>query len=288
MNGLRKDRFDIFPEARSLYSASVLLPAFRLSPSGFNGMKNFHCARVFRRLYLLVTFAPHPTSRKASGGVTFLRGYSVLPEPAIKRARAYIDGQNLFHAAKEAFGYSYPNYDIKELVSNICQNMGWHLDKIQFYTGIPDSADNAFWNHFWTLKLMVMGKQGIKVFSRSLRYRNETVKLPDGSDHTFLVGQEKGVDIRIALDIVRAVRLNECDVAIVFSQDQDLSEVADEVRIVAGEHGRWVKIASAFPFSPTTRNKRGINNTDWIRIDRVTYDACIDPHDYRPKKSATP
>jgi len=50
------------------------------------------------------------------------------------------------------------------------------------------------------------------------------------------------------------------------------------------EHGRWVKIASAFPFSPTTHNKRGVNSTDWIRIDRATYDACLDPHDYRPKK----
>jgi hypothetical protein len=126
------------------------------------------------------------------------------------------------------------------------------------------------------------------VFSRPLRYRNETIQLPDGTTHTFLVGQEKGVDIRIALDIVRAIRLNECDVALVFSQDQDLSEVADEIRTIAKEHGRWVKIASAFPFSPTTHNKRGINSTDWIRIDKATYDVCLDPHDYRLKKGTTP
>jgi uncharacterized LabA/DUF88 family protein len=208
----------------------------------------------------------------------------MIAEPPVKRTLAYIDGQNLFHGAKESFGHSYPNYDIKALVTKICQTRAWQLDGIHFYTGIPDATDNAFWNHFWTVKLAVMGKQGIKVFSRPLRYRNETIKLPDGTTHTFLVGQEKGVDIRIALDIVRAVRLNECDVALVFSQDQDLSEVADEVRTIAKEHGRWVKIASAFPFSPTTHNKRGVNSTDWIRIDRATYDACLDPHDYRPKK----
>jgi uncharacterized LabA/DUF88 family protein len=205
-------------------------------------------------------------------------------EPRVKRTRAYVDGQNLFHGAKEAFGYTYPNYDIKALVARICLEKGWQLDGIHFYTGIPDITDNAFWNHFWSVKLAVMGKQGIKVFSRSLRYRNETVRLPDGTNHTFLVGQEKGVDIRIALDIVRAVRLNECDVALVFSQDQDLSEVADEIRTIAREHDRWVRIASAFPFSPTTLNKRGVNSTDWIRIDRATYDACLDPHDYRLKK----
>lgn len=26
-----------------------------------------------------------------------------------------MDGQNLYHAAREAFGYNYPNYDIKAL-----------------------------------------------------------------------------------------------------------------------------------------------------------------------------
>ncbi|MCK4392611.1 hypothetical protein KAX17_06860 [Candidatus Bipolaricaulota bacterium] len=31
-------------------------------------------------------------------------------------------------------------------------------------------------------------------------------------------------------------------------------------------------------------NPRGINKTDWIRIDRAIYDACLDPHDYRKRK----
>lgn len=32
-------------------------------------------------------------------------------EPPVKRAIAFFDGQNLFYAAKYAFGYSWPNYD---------------------------------------------------------------------------------------------------------------------------------------------------------------------------------
>ena len=43
----------------------------------------------------------------------------------------------------------------------------------------------------------------------------------------------------------------------IFSQDQDLSEAADEVRLIAREQGRWIKLASAFPFSPTARNTPG-------------------------------
>lgn len=33
-----------------------------------------------------------------------------IVEPQVKRTIAFFDGQNLFHAAKEAFGYPYPNY----------------------------------------------------------------------------------------------------------------------------------------------------------------------------------
>lgn len=207
----------------------------------------------------------------------------MVDEPSTKRAKVYIDGQNLFHGIREAFGYTYPNYDVLRLSSLICERHGWRLLQTHFYTGIPDPSDNPFWHHFWTAKLASMGRLGIKVFSRPLRYRNQTVKLPDGSTHSFLVGQEKGVDIRIALDIVHAMRLGECDVILVFSQDQDLSEVADEIRIIAREQDRWIKIASAFPDSPTQRNRRGVNKTDWIRIDRATYDACLDPNDYRPR-----
>jgi uncharacterized LabA/DUF88 family protein len=205
-------------------------------------------------------------------------------EPATKRAVAFIDGQNLFHAVKIAFGYTHPNYDVAALTAKICKQHGWQLTEIRFYTGIPDASDNFFWNHFWTAKLAQMGRDKVTVFSRPLRYRNHTVRLPDGKTHTFLVGEEKGIDVRIAIDVIRLAHRNQYDVAIVFSQDQDLSEVADEIRVIAKEQDRWIKIACVFPFSPTTRNKRGINGTDWIKMDRATYDGCLDPRDYRPKK----
>ena len=73
-----------------------------------------------------------------------------------------------------------------------------------------------------------------------------------------------------------------------FSQDQDLSEVADEIRVISAEQNRWIKMASAYPKSPTTANQRGINSTDWIAIDRKMYDTCIDPKDYRPPRRSPP
>lgn len=208
----------------------------------------------------------------------------MAPEPVVKRAIAFIDGQNLFRSAKEAFGYTFPNFDPHALALSICTAQGWSLTETRFYTGVPDATDDAFWNHFWTAKLAQMGRQRVHVYSRPLRYRNKSFTLPDGSSHTLLVGEEKGIDVRIAIDVISLAHRNAYDVALVFSQDQDLSEVADEIRVIGREQDRWMKMASAFPSSPTSRNRRGINKTDWIKIDRAIYDPCIDTRDYRPKR----
>ena len=202
-------------------------------------------------------------------------------EPTQKRAAVFVDGQNLYHAAREAFAYTYPNYDVTALAAAVCGRQGWNTREVRFYTGVPSVEDNAFWNHFWIAKMAAMGRQGVTVFSRPLRYRYRRVRLPDGMEHTFLSGEEKGIDVRIAIDVIRMAHRQECDVAVIFSQDQDLSEVAKELRVLAREQNRWIKVASAFPGGITARNRRGIEETDWLPIDKTTYDTCLDPRDYR-------
>ena len=204
-------------------------------------------------------------------------------EPASKHAVVFIDGQNLFHSAREAFGFTHPNFDVLALAHWACNSHAWDLIQVRFYTGIPDLSDNAFWHRFWSAKLLAMSRQGVYVFRRALRYRNKTVRLPNGTTHTFLAGEEKGVDVRIAIDLISMAHRGEYDVAVVFSQDQDLSEVCAEVRSISAAQDRWLKIACAFPISPTSRNRRGIANSDWIPIGRDTYEKCLDPRDYRPK-----
>jgi uncharacterized LabA/DUF88 family protein len=154
----------------------------------------------------------------------------------------------------------------------------------RFYTGVPEVTDDAFWHDFWMAKLAQMGRQGIHVYKRFLKYRVQTVLTTDGNEQTIRVGQEKGIDMRIGLDVVRLAYHNAYDVALLFSQDQDLSEVADEIRLIAREQRRFIKIASAFPASSAYPNTRGINKTDWVRIDQATYTACVDSRDYRPKR----
>ncbi len=82
--------------------------------------------------------------------------------------------------------------------------------------------------------------------------------------------------------MIRLGYRRQYDVALIFSQDQDLSEAADEIRLVAREQNRWIKVASAYPAGGY--NRRGIEHTDWIAIDRAAYDACLDPRDYRPRR----
>src|SRR3546814_9332834 len=90
----------------------------------------------------------------------------------------------------------------------------------RFYTGVPDAADKPFWNHFWNAKAAQMGREGVYVFTRPLRYRNKIVRLPDGTEHSFLDGDEKGIDVRISLDVIRLALKREFDVAILFCRDQ--------------------------------------------------------------------
>jgi uncharacterized LabA/DUF88 family protein len=173
-----------------------------------------------------------------------------------------------------AFEHQFPKYDPRAPAERLASTHGWKLLQTHFYTGIPDRTDNPFWMHFGTAKLAVIGTRGVRTFSRPLRYRNQPVPLPGGGTTTILVREEEGIDVRLALDVVRMAREDSYDVALIFSQDQDLSEAADEIKAISVQQGRWIKVACAFPFSPTVENRRGINGTAWIKIDRATYDAC--------------
>jgi uncharacterized LabA/DUF88 family protein len=203
--------------------------------------------------------------------------------PASPRAIAFVDAQNLFNAAKEAFGYTYPNFDVVKLAQEVASIGGWSLVETRFYTGIPEASDPR--HAFWSNKLAALGRQGIVLFSRPLRYHHEEVALPSGATSRVRVPVEKGVDVRLALDLVRLAFANRLDVAIIFSQDQDYSEAANEIRSISKAANRWIKVVSAFPSAQSASNKRGIELTDWIPIDKATYDRCIDPADYRGPKA---
>jgi uncharacterized LabA/DUF88 family protein len=193
------------------------------------------------------------------------------------RAVAFIDGQNLFGHAKSAWGYKYANYCPKQLAERICSENGWTLTETHFYTGIHEVERNAYLHYWWRSKLDYLRSTGVRVFTRKLRY-SPVEKIYRGIQTVEYVAREKGVDVRMALDIVRYALDNKYDVALIFSQDQDLSEAVDDVRAIARLQGRDITIACAFPDAP---RQRGVNKSDWKRIPKAMYDECLDPTDHK-------
>jgi hypothetical protein len=109
--------------------------------------------------------------------------------------------------ARKAFGYTHPNYDAQALAKHVVdQHLNLVLTETRFYTGIHDSRVSPFRNHFRTAKLGAMGHAGVTTFSRQLRCHVQNVEMTDGTSKSVRVGQEKGIDLRIALDLVRLVR----------------------------------------------------------------------------------
>lgn len=207
-----------------------------------------------------------------------------MSEPRKPYAMAFVDGQNLYQHAKDAFGHHHPNYDLLKLHAAVCAANGWQPNLVRFYTGVPSQAESPMWTAYWNSRVIAMKRAGIVVTTRPLRYRKTEAYDENGQLQTLSVAQEKGVDVRLALDIVKAARTKQFDVAVIYSQDQDLCEVVEEVKEIAAEQGRHIVVASAFPSGPKATVRRGVDRTNWFKIEQEMYDACIDPKDYRPPK----
>lgn len=189
------------------------------------------------------------------------------------------DGQNLYHLAKNAWApvpavpgspYGYPSYDVEKLAQALVARVsGRVLTQIRFYTGVPDPSHGrkeAFWHGFWNNKLRYLRSRGIYV------YRG---RINPG-------GQEKGVDVSLAVDLVELTYDRVYDTAIIVSQDWDFGAAVRLCRRVAQGQGRTLIFESAFPYRLGAVSPRGIPSTTWIHIDKGLYDACYDPIDYRP------
>ena len=193
------------------------------------------------------------------------------------RALALIDGMNLFNNAKTAYGssgskfdYSFPNYDVTKLAKVVSAKLRSDLIQTRFYTGVPKQKIDADKHYFWLTKTRAMRQSGVEVYTRALRDSNPP--------------QEKGVDLRIGLDALSLAYEQLYDTLIIFSTDQDFTEVHDHVTQVATSQGRTIRFVSAYPLAPRSRIW-GINGFEHVPIPQQIYEQCIDPRDYRPRRN---
>jgi len=201
------------------------------------------------------------------------------------RAISFIDGQNLYRHAKAAFGHNHPNYDPIKLANAVCRELELRQHMVRFYTGFPKRDLDPFWHDYWANRFRAMSRSGVYVIKRSLSYHSETVSLPDGSTARTTVAREKGIDVRLSLDLFKMAVNGKYDAAIVFSQDQDLAEAVADVKDHSARLKLGIKVYSVFPSGPSASSKWNIRGTIPFPIDRSFYDACIDPSDYRAQGS---
>lgn len=210
-------------------------------------------------------------------------------KPEIVRVHTFIDAQNLYSAVKDAFKYKLPNFDPVLLSKEVTAMIpGRVLKKVHFYTGIHEREENPFWHDYWNNKLRVLEKNElVHIFRKPLVYRDIRWTDAEGKEHVIRRAEEKGIDLRIGLDLVRLAVNGEYDVAIIFSQDNDLEEAVNEVHAIRQYFDRWIYLECAFPDNPE-RGNRGIRNTQWRIITEEMYMRCIDDRDYRPYPTIPP
>ena len=196
----------------------------------------------------------------------------------------YFDGQNLYRRARAVFpAVKYPDFDPVALSVLVAKKCSLKIEKIKFYTGVPPKKRDPHWHTFWTRKLTFLGRNKlVETFSRPTRLRRNTM-LVDGKPHETEFEVEKGIDVRIAVEIVSDVFYQLSDAVVIFSQDQDLLEAVNESKKIGKKQNRRISFFSAFPCpaSSLPLYKQGIHGTNWIKISEADYNRCIDPRDYR-------
>ena len=206
----------------------------------------------------------------------------------ILRVNAFFDAQNLFNSAKRCFGYEFPNYDPVGLAKEINtrraaeKNEKREINLINVYTGYPPKDKNERLYGFWQNKLNELRRKGVRVKSRQLVYREKQFDLDKVTISIKDFPIEKGIDLCLGIEVVVQFIKNEYDIAMIFSQDLDLTEAVDAVLYLNKENGRWMRLECAYPYSEGQKDIKGIDRTEWIKITKDLYDKCIDPKDYRP------
>jgi uncharacterized LabA/DUF88 family protein len=190
-------------------------------------------------------------------------------EPAFRRAFAFIDASNTRASARRAFGDAFGNFNPVALAEEVCTAQGWTLAGVAYYLGVPDVRVTEDGHYTWIKRCARWRKQGVRVFTRTLLHDDEGVP------------REKGIDVRIALDAVSLFRQNAYDVALVFSQDQDFSELAAELKSIGREEKRDVHVVSAFPTSEKAPAVTGVSGMAPVPLDEALFKTVLDTPENR-------
>lgn len=162
----------------------------------------------------------------------------MLPTP--KRVAVFIDWQNVYKAAREAFNLGgLPNergnfspYRLARILAagNGRGADGAQLARVEIHRGLPNSSRDPVGygaNRRQSAAWMKENPEVVIPRLRPLRYPG-----PYEQDRYPV---EKGIDVQMALGAVEQVIRNACDVAVVFTHDTDLLPAVETIRRLADQ-----------------------------------------------------
>ena len=204
------------------------------------------------------------------------------------RVGVFIDGQNVTIGARYAFGHGnmHPLLLARALA-------GRHeLAEVRYVTGIPAADVNPERYDAERRRHDLMVATDVVVLERALRYRWEwdirDRDLPDPRDHKRDVrqarvqsvqrGQEKGIDVWLALDALTMCARADIDRVIIASADSDLDLVPQHVRMLPGHGATEIVQARILRDDRTLYQSDAYDET--MAIDRNVFEFARDDFDY--------
>lgn len=166
------------------------------------------------------------------------------------------------------------------------------LVEVRYATGIPSAEVDPERHEAERQRHDLMVATDVVVLEKPLRYRWEwSIRDRDLGDpyknqgqvtqarvKSRNRGQEKGVDVWLALDALVMCTRSDLDCVIVATADSDLDMVRDYVRMVPGNEGTKVVQARVLNDRQELRQSPAWDAT--LAIDRSIFDACRDDFDY--------
>jgi len=204
------------------------------------------------------------------------------------RVGVFIDGQNITIGAQYAFGHGnmHPLLLARALAGD------HELVEIRYATGIPDPEVQPDRYTRQRRRHELMLATDVVVLEKPLRYRWEWSirdrSLGNPYHHQNEVrqarvksrnrGQEKGIDVWLALDALTMCSRADLDWVILASADSDLDLVPDYVRMVPGQQHTRVVQARIISDRQTLRPNPAFD--DGIAIDTKVFEFARDDFDY--------
>ena len=172
----------------------------------------------------------------------------------MKKAIVFIDANNWYHNVKSWFKPG--DIDIKKVVEFIAKEKKLNVTEIRWYASMPSMEDNELVYKQQRAFLGHLEKQRIKVITRKLQRlsNKELIKkrqelmnswdlcrvcspivessFLDISEHN---QKEKGIDVWIAIDMVKESILNNLDCCVLISGDADFVPALDLVKSIKKE-----------------------------------------------------